>query len=140
MEDAAHAEYDPAAPAPPIVPVSCPVPGRPEGAPRLSGKLTIALHEDSAAFRIYQRPEVEEEFFCDYELNPAFQAAIESGRLRVAGLGERGEARIVELPGPPFFLATLFLPQLASAEGRPHPLITAYLEAILSFREALRGH
>ena len=140
MEGAAHAEYDPAAPAPLIAPVSCPVPGRPDDAPKLSGKLTIRLQEDSSAFRIYQRPEFEEEFFCNYELNPAFQAAITSGRLRVVGLGERREARLAELPGHPFYLATLFLPQLASAEGRPHPLITAYLEAILSFREALRGH
>ena len=139
MEAAGHAEYDPASPVPLIAPVSCPVPGRPDDAPKLSGKLTIRLRKDSSAFRIYQRQEIEEEFFCDYELNPAFQAAIASGRLRVVGLGERGEARLAELPGHPFFLATLFLPQLASAEGAPHPLIVAYLEAILSFREALRG-
>ncbi len=122
-----------------IAPVSCPAPGRPEDAPKLSGKLRVEIQPDSLAFRIYRQPEVEEEFFCNYELNPAFQAALEAGRLRFVGLGERGEARIAEMPGHPFFVTTLFLPQLASTPDRPHPLIVAYLEAILSFREALRG-
>ena len=37
----------------------------------------------------------------------------------VSGLGGDGEIRIVELPGHPFFLATLFLPQTGSAPGFP---------------------
>ena len=138
IEDAAHAEYDPNAPSPLIAPVSCPVAGRPDGAPKLSGKLTIRLDPDSLAFRIYRQEHIEEEFFCNYELNPAFQAAIEAGRLRLVGLGERGEARVAELPGHPFFLAALFLPQLSSSESAPHPLIMAYLETVLSFREAFQ--
>ncbi len=90
-------------------------------------------------FRIYRQAEVQEEFLCNYELNPKFRQRIEGGRLRVAGVGEAGDVRIVELPGHPFFVATLFLPQLSSAEGAPHPLIAAYLEAILSFRDAFGG-
>lgn len=138
IRDADHAEYDPDVSTPLITPVSCPIPGRPEGAPKLSGKLKIAVHPDSLAFRIYRRGEVEEEFFCNYELNPAFRAGIDTGGLRVVGRGENGEARIVELPSSRFFVATLFLPQLASRRGRPHPLITAYLEAVLSFRGPTR--
>ena len=51
-------------------------------------------------------------------------------------MGEEGEARIVEMIDHRFFLATLFQPQLTSKEGSPHPLITAYLEAVLSFKAA----
>ena len=36
--------------------------------------------------------------------------------------------RIAELPGHPFFLATLFQPELA-AEPRPHPIIRAFAAA-----------
>ncbi len=136
--DAEHAEYGPDVSTPLITPVSCPVPGGPEGAPKLSGKLKIRVHPDSLAFRIYRRREVKEEFFCNFELNRAFQARIDTGGLRVVGQGENGDARIVELPRSRFFVATLFLPQLASRRGRSHPLITAYLEAVLSFRGPTR--
>ncbi|MBI3466924.1 MAG: hypothetical protein HY000_28250 [Planctomycetes bacterium] len=94
----------------------------------------MRLERDSLAFRVYEQREIEEEFFCNYELNPSFQAALQDAGLRITGRGERGEARIVELPGHRFFLASLFLPQLSSTKERPHPLITKYLEAALKFR------
>ena len=43
--------------------------------------------------------------------------------------GEHGDVRATELPSHPFFIATLFQPQLGSDRGHPHPLITAFLEA-----------
>ena len=49
---------------------------------------------------------------------------------RISGLGDEGEVRIVELPGHPFFLATLFLPQMRSTAGRPHPLLAGYAAAV----------
>lgn len=112
------------------MPVSCPVDNRPEGAPLLWGKLKIKVSPDSLVFRIYQKSEIEEWFQCDYELNPAFQGMLEATGLRVTGLGERGEARIVELPDHCFFLATNFQPQLISEESQPYPMIIAYLSAI----------
>jgi len=126
-------EYDEHTPTPLIVPVACPVDNRPEGAHRLSGELKIKMNPDSLAFRIYQKTEIEEEHSCNNELNPEFQEMFEKGGLRIVGVGDRGEARIVELIDHPFFLATLFQPQLSSKEGSPHPLITAYLEAVLNF-------
>ena len=134
IKDAGHMEYDPNVSMPLIVPASCPVEDRPEGTPMLWGKLKIKVSPDSLVFRIYQQPEVEEWFQCNYELNPAFQDVIEAAGLRVTGLGENGEARIVELTNHRFFLATNFQPQLMSEEIRPHRLIVAYLEAVLNFR------
>lgn len=139
IRDAEHAEYDPKAPTLLITPVSCPVFRRPEGAPKLSGKLKIRLKPNSLVFRLYQQQtiaEAEEEFACNFELNPAYQEAIERGGLQLVGIGENGEARIVELAGHRFFLATLSLPQFASVKGKPHLLITAYLKAALSFSQA----
>ena len=91
------------------------------------------------ASRIYKQPEIEEQFNCNYELNPAYQDVIEAEGLRISGVGDNGEARIVELTGYRFFLATAFQPQMTSEEGRPHPLIIAYLQAAVNFQEALRS-
>ncbi|UCH50516.1 MAG: hypothetical protein JSV54_05710 [Chloroflexota bacterium] len=136
IRDAAHLEYEAIAGTPLIVPVSCPVTERPEGAPMLWGKLKIKLAHDSLAFHIYQRSEIQEAFNCNYGLNPRFRKKIEQAGLQVTGVGENGEARIVELNNHCFFLATGFQPQLTSQEGHPHPLIVAYLGATKNFREA----
>jgi CTP synthase (UTP-ammonia lyase) len=71
-----------------------------------------------------------EDYYCSYGVNPEYRAALEKGGLRVSGLGDEGEVRIVELPGHPFYLGTLFLPQTRSAPGRPHPLIAGYAAAV----------
>jgi CTP synthase (UTP-ammonia lyase) len=127
-------EYEPTEATLLITPVACAVVTRPTGAPKLSGRLRVALQPGSLAHRIYGLSAIEEEYFCNYELNPAFRAPLEAAGLRVSGEGERGEARVVELPTSRFFLATLFLPQLASSAWSPHPVITAYLRAARAHR------
>ena len=131
ITDAGDAEYDSNISNPVITLVSCPVVERPEGTPMLWGKLKIRLTPGSLAFRIYKQSEIEEEFNCNFELNPAYREPLETAGLSVAGSGENGEARIVELSDHYFFMATAFQPQLTSEISRPHPLIIAYLKAIL---------
>jgi CTP synthase len=131
IKDAGHTEADPDTPAPLLVLASCPVENRPAGTPRLSGGLKIRVSPGSLAFRAYEKTVTTEPFNCNYELNPAYREKLESAGLKVSGVSEDGGARIVELPDRPFFLATGFLPQLASQEGEPHPLIVAYLKAAL---------
>jgi CTP synthase (UTP-ammonia lyase) len=125
-----HAEYDPAARDALIQLSSCPVPEA--GGPRLHDKLKVTLDEGSLARRICGRAVIEEEFYCSYELNPAFAPAFERSALRITGRGESGEARIVELAGSGFFVATLFLPQLRPAGEGPHPLIRAFVECAVN--------
>jgi CTP synthase (UTP-ammonia lyase) len=38
-------------------------------------------------------------------------------------------ARVFELAGHPFYIATLFVPQNRSTIEKPHPLVTALLSA-----------
>ena len=90
------------------------------------------------AHRIYGKEEVTEVFACNYGLNEAFEDQIESKELRVSGYDEDGTVRMVELPEHPFFISTLFVPQVVSQVGKPHPLIVAYLEAASRFRRSLR--
>ena len=71
-----------------------------------------------------------EDYYCSYGVNPEYRATMEKGGLRISGLGDEGEVRIVELPSHPFFLATLFLPQMRSTAVRPHPLLAGYAAAV----------
>ncbi len=131
MEDAGHPETDPDAETQLFILASCPVDYRPDGAPRLWGKLKIRISQGSLAHSIYQRQEVEEPFNCDYEMNPDFREELEAGGLKVSGLTDEGGIRIIELPGHRFYMATGFVPQLNSEENSPHPLITAFIKAAI---------
>jgi CTP synthase (UTP-ammonia lyase) len=86
--------------------------------------------------RIYGCEEVVEEFFCNYEVNPQYEPDLASAGLAVVARAEHGEARAVELAGHPFFVATLFQPQLSSTAEKPHPLITAFVKAAVEFSRA----
>jgi len=90
---------------------------------------TITIVPETLAHRAYGTTAVTEQFACNYGLNPAYREPLSTARLHVAGLDLTGEVRIVELREHRFFLATLFLPQVSSSPDRPHPLITAYLQA-----------
>lgn len=131
--DAQHAEYDAAAAQPLIAPVSCPVPDRAAGAPKLWGALKIRLRRDSLAYRAIGRAEIEEQFNCNFELNPAMEPKFAGRGMEISGRGANGEARIVEIPANRFFIATAFLPQLVSTGDRPHPLITAFVGEAMAF-------
>ena len=86
--------------------------------------------------RAYGRGEAEEAFRCHFGLNPKFRARVLSEPLRVAGVDDNGEVRVVELGHHPFFVATLYLPQLVSTPAAPHPLILAYLRSAAAFHDS----
>ncbi len=110
-----------------IMPVACAVPNRAPSAPKLSGAGCVRIEEGSLLGTIYESDAVDEEYFCNYEVNPEYEAKLEAAGLRVTARGPAGEARAVEISGHPFFLATLFQPQLSSTPDRPHPVFLAYL-------------
>ena len=91
----------------------------------------VTVLPDTTAAALYGRTgRVIEDYYCSYGVNPDYRSALEKGGLRISGLGDEGEVRIVELAGHPFFLGTLFLPQTRSAPGRPHPLLAGYAAAV----------
>ena len=112
-----------------ITPVACPMPARAAGAPKLSGTAKIRLRPETRARQIYGCEEIAEHYFCNYEVNPAYLEPLEAAGLVLSGFSEDGAVRIAELPDRPFFVATLFQPQLSSQAGNPHPLITSFVRA-----------
>ena len=113
-----------------IYPVACAVPDRKKGAPKLSGAIPeIRLRPGSYLQSYYSQDTVAEEFFCNFEVNPDYEwAAMEAG-FPVVARGPKGEIRAIESPTHRFYIATLFQPQLSSEEGKPHPLVLAFVQA-----------
>lgn len=123
FQDAQHAEYDPYASELFISALSCSLAGQ---------TMSVRLEPGSRAAGYYGDSEAREQYYCNFGLNPEHQQRLHDGGLRVVGSDQDGEARIVELPDRRFYLATLFVPQLSSQPGSPHPLIAAYLRAAAS--------
>ena len=111
--------------------MACALPDHAPDGPALDGTLAVTITPDSHLGRIMDREVITEAYTCNYELNPEFATALTAKGLHVVGVDATGAVRAVELPNHPFFIATLYQPQRASAEGHPHPLIMAYLRAAL---------
>ena len=128
QKDADHGESAPESAMRIIAKLACSLVGRQQA---------VAIAPNAAVHRFYGKTEVTEQFRCSYGLNPDYQALLGNGPLRVVGTDPEGEARIIELSGHPFFLATLFLPQLTSSPEAPHPLIVAFLRAAVAFEQEI---
>ena len=93
--------------------------------------MSLTFKADSRAADCYGSTSATEQYYCSMGVNPARVAELKSGPLQVSGSDAEGEVRVIELPEHPFFLGTLFLPQLRSLPGRPHPLVTAFVRAAI---------
>ncbi|MBC3991447.1 hypothetical protein H8N00_21725 [Streptomyces sp. AC563] len=122
LDRAAHAENTPQAPAEDavIVPLACSLVGH-EGVVRLSpgSRASDLIGADRARAR----------YHCDYAPNPDYLDTLRAHGLAFTGTDEAGEVRVAELPAHPFFLATLFQPELDGDGTRAHPLIAGLAEA-----------
>jgi CTP synthase (UTP-ammonia lyase) len=126
ISDADHAESNPNAAAVVIAPLACSLVEK-------SGP--VFLDPTCRTASIYGRWRIVERYHCEYGLNPEYRDALERAGLRIVGEDDHGDARIVELPGHPFFIATLFQPQLESSSGAPAPLVRALVDAAIHHRD-----
>ncbi len=89
----------------------------------------MEIIENTRARSLYGRDTAREPYRCHYSLNSAYRSILLDQGLVASGQDGDGEIRIVERTDHPFFLATLFVPQLS--EEQPHPLIMGLLQAAL---------
>jgi CTP synthase (UTP-ammonia lyase) len=125
ISDAEHEESSPQASTLLISQLSCSLVGQTHNIKMVPGTLIA---------QIYHKQEATEQFHCNYGLNSKNTDQILKGGLRISGTDKNGEARIVELPGHPFYLATLFLPQFHSSTESPHPILMAFLKAAMAYK------
>lgn len=122
IKDAQHAEYDPYASKLVINPLSCSMFGQ---------KLKINITDKrSQAYKILKSDTIEEQYYCNFGLNPEFQSEIHNNGFKIVGSDTSNEARILELQGHKFFIATLFVPQDNSTPGNPNKLITGFVSVV----------
>ncbi|BCJ45373.1 hypothetical protein GCM10010168_86420 [Actinoplanes ianthinogenes] len=107
-----------------IVPLSCSLAGH---------EAAIALTPGSLVERLLGCTRTVERYHCSYGLSPAHLALLAAHGMRFTGHDDAGEVRVAELPGHPFYLATLFQPELA--DEPPHPLIRGFARAALAARQ-----
>lgn len=118
IADAQHAEYDPYASRLFVSKLACSLVGR---------EMALRFAPDSQVARICGVAEAQEQYYCNFGVNPDYVPLLSRGPLRVVGSDAEGEVRVVELVGHPFFIGTLFMPQARSTPKQPHPLVTAFL-------------
>ncbi|MEO3747569.1 hypothetical protein [Plantactinospora sp. B5E13] len=120
LVDVAHAENAPDGENLLVEALSCSLVGR-EG--------TVLTTPGTLAERVLGTSRSQERYHCSYGINRSYLRTLEEYGLRLSGFDADGDLRIAELPGHPFFLATLFQPELAGDGAVPHPAIRAFAAA-----------
>ncbi|MEU2900742.1 hypothetical protein ABZ690_30730 [Streptomyces sp. NPDC006967] len=121
LPEAMGVDEDPEKLMPLVTPLKCSFRG--EMAP-------LKVKEDSRLAGIYGTTEVEEIFHCDYGLTDTFMDAANQGSLQLSAWDVDGAPRALEITGHPFFMGSLFQPELSSAPGAEHKIIKAFLAAV----------
>lgn len=118
---AQHGESTPDADDLLIVPMQCSLVGH-EGA--------VQVTPNTRAAQLLGVERSMERYHCAYGLDSSKLDLLQDHGMVFSGYDDEGEPRIAELPGHPFFLATLFQPELAGDGTRPHPFVQAFAHAV----------
>lgn len=130
LAEADSAESNPESTLPLIAPLSCSL---------VEATDTIVLQPDSRIAALYGKSEISEKYHCSFGLNPRYTTLFDASGLRITGFDKSGEARVFDLAGHPFYMGTLFQPERSAFNDVAHPLIVAYMQAVLTHKQA-SGH
>jgi CTP synthase (UTP-ammonia lyase) len=116
-----HAEVSPDSPNLLIVPLECSLLGEEAKVSIVPGTLASAALGPGVT---------SERYFCRYGLSNRYRDDLEDNGLIFSGVDDRGDVRAAELAGHPFFLGTLFQPELSSDATWVHPIIAGFVTAV----------
>lgn len=122
ITDADHAESNPYASRLVINPLSCSLKGQ-------SLEIEI-IKKKSLVSSLFNTGTITENYYCNFGLNPEYQEQMHQAGFNMVASDVHKEARIVELNDHPFFVGTLFVPQVNSSYDKPHPILTGLLDAM----------
>ncbi|MGW2821115.1 CTP synthase C-terminal region-related (seleno)protein [Streptomyces sp. NPDC001443] len=115
----AHAENEPDADDFLIEPLVCSLVGH---------EAAVTVEPGSLAQSVIGAEHTVERYFCAYGPSRHLDTLRAHG-LRFSGHDADGHVRIAELPGHPFYLMSLFQPELSGDGSRPHPMVRALARA-----------
>jgi CTP synthase (UTP-ammonia lyase) len=122
MAEADHVESNPTSRLPLIAPLSCAL---------VEVSDTIKLIPGTRIAHLYGKDEIREQYRCSFGPSLQYQHLFDDGKMRIAGLDNDGQARAFELTTHPFYILTLFQPERSASTNVVHPLIRAFLQAML---------
>lgn len=120
---AENAEQHPDAPELLIVPLACSL---------LGEEATVVVEAGTVAARLMGPGPSTERFFCRYGAAGRYLATLQDHGLVVSARDELGDVRMAELPDHPFYVGSLFQPELSSDPTWVHPLIAGFAAAVRS--------
>lgn len=122
IADASHAEYGLGG-TPVITLLACSL---------LDQTIDVQLTPESRLANLYGTDHATERTTCSYGLAPEVQHIAGEHGMRVSATDETGEVRAIEREDHPFFVGTLYQPQLSSTPEKPHPVFLGLLAALYS--------
>jgi CTP synthase (UTP-ammonia lyase) len=117
----AHAEVEPGAENPLIAPLACSL---------LGEEADVTVVPGTRAADLLGPGPRTERFFCSFGVVEHHRPALEAAGVVFSATDPDGAIRLFELPDHPFFLCSLFQPELSSDETWVHPLITGFVAAV----------
>ncbi|MFC4064169.1 CTP synthase C-terminal region-related (seleno)protein [Actinoplanes subglobosus] len=103
-----------------IVELSCSLAGH---------EAAVEVEAGSLIERLLGSSRTVERYHCSYGLADAHLELLTTHGMRFTGRDESGAVRVAELADHPFYLATLFQPELAGDGTDPHPIIRGFVAA-----------
>ena len=91
----------------------------------------IQLVPDSQAADLYGTETITEQYRCSYGFNLAYVHLFDDSALSISGFDNDQDPRIIELAGNRFFMGTAFQPERAALRGENHPVVSAFVAAVL---------
>ena len=122
IADAVHAEYPDAVGTPVVSLLACSLADTSIDVVLTGGSKIAGAHAGAGT--------VTERTTCNFGLNPEHAHVASSAGMIVSAVDDTGEVRAVERTDHPFFVGTLYQPQLTSAPGAPHPVLRAFVQAV----------
>ncbi len=96
------------------------------------GSYPCILKEDSLAYKIYNKTNINERHRHRYEVNINFKDDLEKAGLIFSGLSpDEKLPEIIEIKDHPFFIAVQFHPELKSRPFAPHPIFVSFIKAAI---------
>jgi len=94
------------------------------------------LQENSLAYKIYGKSQIQERHRHRYEYNNEYRKQLEAAGLSTSGVNpETGLVEIVELKNHPFFIGVQYHPEYKSTVANPHPIFVSFVAAMVNHKK-----